>query len=1173
MRASIKSKKSVSKNKIRNSSFPIVGIGASAGGLEAVTQLFQTLPADTGMSFIYLQHLSTDYKSVLTELLSRETQMKVLKAKNGMRINADTVYVIPPGTEVVVKGRLIKLTDRKKRISPFLSIDAFFMALAEEHKENVMGVVLSGSATDGTLGLKAIKQGGGLTFAQDDSAKFNSMPKSAIAAGVVDFVLSPAEIAHKLVHISKSGYIKNEIVRKGKEDEIDNENTDLKRIIRLLHSGIGVDFTHYKMNTIKRRILRRMVLNKNKTLKAYSVFLSKNSTELNNLYNDLLINVTNFFRDTEAHLYLKTTLFPKLLKSKASGEVLRIWVAACSTGEEAYSMAMTLLEIQGNKSTSKNIQVFATDLSEEAIKKARLGEYTVQELDAISPERLKRFYTKSEGAYRISKAVRDMCVFAPHNILSDPPFSHVDFISCRNLLIYLEAAAQKKVITMFHYALNDGGYLMLGESETVGTSGNLFAHIKRKFKIYSRKKNSGTRTVPNVAFGSRRRTVLPNNANIPSRKHVSSNSIDLDKAIDSILLSHYIPASVIVNYDVDILQFRGGTSLYLQHPSGKASLNLFKLIRPEIAFELRTAIDNAIKTKKNIHKSGIEIKADATTKLVNIEVVPLSIKTSEPLLMILFHEQGEIDTPDRISNVDKNSSLQKDRKIKKLEEELSALRIDLRSITEEQEAANQELQSANEEIASSNEEFQSVNEELETSKEEIESTNEELITTNQELRMRNDLLTEANNYSEAILSTIHEPMIILDKNLRVKSANKSFYEKFRVKEPGTEGVLLHEIGKKQWNIPKLRKLIEEIYSKGKGFENFEVKLVFPGIGEKIILLNAKRIHQSSHNEHLVLLAMQDITERTRSLIREKEKEQLEKNILEYKTNNATLENAVEERTKKNEQVSLALENKNHELENINKKLTSFTYVASHDLQEPLRKIQLLASRILEKEEQNLSESGKDYFRRMRQAAKRMQSLIEDLLTYSQTTNEKTIFKKTDLNEILKEILEEFKEEIQKKKAKIIAEKLPVLNVIPFQFHQLLHNLIANALKFSNPRKAFHITIKSEMLKGGKLKKYRMESSLHDHSSGQELVEEKLLLHKKYCHITISDNGIGFDPKFNDRIFEVFQRLHGRAEYEGTGIGLAICKKIAENHKGFITASGKIDKGATFDIYLPVGLKV
>ncbi|MCE9538202.1 MAG: chemotaxis protein CheR, partial [Bacteroidetes bacterium] len=830
-------KKTAVKKTTKNNSFPIVAIGASAGGLEAVTQFFQNMPAKTGMSFIYMQHLSPDYKSVLVELLSRVTPMKVIEAENSMLINPNTVYAIPAGKEMIVSGRYIKLSPRKKNRSSFLSIDSFFSSLAEQHKEQVIGIVLSGSATDGTIGLKAIKHEGGLTFAQDDSAKFNGMPKSAIAAGVVDFVLSPKGIARKLVNFGKFGYVKHRIFGKGKENEIDDENVDLKRIIRLLHEGVGVDFTHYKMNTIKRRILRRMVLNKKKTLKVYATFLSKNSVELDMLFQDLLINVTNFFRDIEAHLYLKASVFPKLLKSKAPGETLRIWVAACSTGEEAYSMAMTILEIQGNKSNTKGVQIFATDLSEQAINKARIGEYTKQELEAVSAERLKRFYTKSDGGYRIAKSVRDMCIFAPHNILSDPPFSRVDFISCRNLLIYLESSAQKKVISMFHYALNDGGYLMLGESETIGTLGHLFANVNKKFKIYSRKKSTGLRVLPDTILGGRRTISTKKIVSIHSEKQISTNSIDLDKTIDSILLSNYVPASVIINYNMDILQFRGVTALYLQHSAGKASLNILKLIRPEIAFELRTAIHTAIKTKKRAEKSGIELRIDSSLKTIRLEVVPLNINREEPLLLILFNNQEKIEVLESTTNGAKNNSVLKDRRIKKLEEELMAMRNDLHSITEEQESANQELQSANEEIASSNEEFQSVNEELETSKEEIESTNEELTTTNQELQMRHELLTESYNYSEAILATIHEPMIILDKNVRVKSANKSFYKKFQMKEATTEGILLYELGNKQWNIPRLRKLIELVYSKGKGFENFEVKLHIQGIGETIMLLN------------------------------------------------------------------------------------------------------------------------------------------------------------------------------------------------------------------------------------------------------------------------------------------------------------------------------------------------
>ncbi len=669
------------------------------------------------------------------------------------------------------------------------------------------------------------------------------------------------------------------------------------------------------------------------------------------------------------------------------------------------------------------------------------------------------------------------------------------------------------------------------------------------------------------------------------QKHLITPAVDIDKAIDSIILSHYVPASVIINYDMEIIQFRGATSLYLQHAPGKASLNILKLIRPEIAFELRTAIHNAVKTKKTIHKSGIEFISNSSSKNLSLEVAPIKINKSEPLLLILFTEHEKPETFESHPKGAKQSASQKDRKIKKLEEELLAMRLDLRSITEEQESANEELQSANEEIASTNEEFQSVNEELETSKEEIESTNEELITTNQELQTRNELLIESESFSEAILSTIHEPMLILDKELRVKSTNKSFCEKFDIchisglkraekacfrcertisskradswtlsNVDSAAGIPLYELGNKQWDIPQLLKMIEAVNTKRKSFENFEVKASFDEKGEKgekTMLINGRHIVQTLHNENLTLLAFNDITEHNLNLIKEKEKEQLKKSIQEVKEHNTALEKAVRERTKQIEQASQILENKNKELENINEKLTAFNYVSSHDLQEPLRKIQLFAMHILENEEQNLSEKGKDYFDRMRQAALRMQTLIEDLLSYSRADNKKVKREITDINDIAKDVIEEFKEELKEKNAETDIHKRPILKVVRFQFHQLLHNLVGNAVKFSDPKKTLHITIKSEI------------------SKGEKLNNKNLQPHKKYFHISLSDNGIGFDPKYNDRIFEVFQRLHGKDEYKGTGIGLAICKKIVENHQGIITASGKINKGAVFNIYMPV----
>ena len=417
-----------------NKALQIVAIGASAGGLEAITELLQNITSNTGMVFIYIPHLSPDHKSLLTSLLAKATSMKVQEVTDKILMNPDRFYIIPPDKEMTVLDGHIQLTARSKERVVHLPIDTFFSSLAESYKEDAIGVVLSGSANDGTRGLLAIKAAGGLTFAQNDSAKFNSMPHSAITAGAVDFVLSPKDIAKELIRISKNDYVKRVTVKSAEKD-IENNNPDLNIILNLLLQQTHVDFSHYKLPTIKRRILRRMLLHKITSIKDYSIFATEQKGEIDILYQDLLINVTNFFRDTDAHEYLKVSLFPKMLKSKKTNEKLRIWVAACATGEEAYSLAMILLEIQGEQGTNIAIQIFATDLSITAITKARIGEYSKPVLEMVSPKRLQRFYTKTGSKYRITKVVRDMCVFAPHNILRDPPFSKVDFISCCNLFI------------------------------------------------------------------------------------------------------------------------------------------------------------------------------------------------------------------------------------------------------------------------------------------------------------------------------------------------------------------------------------------------------------------------------------------------------------------------------------------------------------------------------------------------------------------------------------------------------------------------------------------------------------------------------------------------------------------------------------------------------------------
>ncbi|HVD99908.1 MAG TPA: chemotaxis protein CheB [Cytophagaceae bacterium] len=1141
MKATTKNRKQVLAGKKENHIpvFTIVAIGASVGGLEAVSQLLQNLPVDTGMAFIYVQHLSRDHKSSLPSLLSAKTKMHVQEIKNMELMKPDNVYIIP-------HNRGIKVTDGHIKLVPLttgsaaISIDVLFCSLAETHKENVIGVILSGNAHDGTIGLKAIKEAGGLTFAQDESAQAGSMPRSAVASGVVDFILSPKEIARRLASFSKHGFLRSNAKRKKQAGFIEDTNPELKTIFELLHKQTGVDFSHYKIASIKRRLHHKMFKSGAKTIKEYTKLLLQKNDEIDNLYKDLLINITSFFRDTETFQYLKTSLLPKLLKSKTSHETLRIWVPACSTGEEAYSIAMLIAELQDSQSHKIPVQIFATDLSELAIRDARIGKYSQSDMMPLSSKRIKRFFTKTGDHYHIVKSLREMCIFAPHNILRDPPFFRMDFISCRNLLIYFDIAAQKKVLAILHFALNEGKFIMLGKSENTGTASPFFTEVNNKYKIYSRKKNTGVRKVPNL-IPHFPRTDIPEKKLVPYfKKNTLPDTVKFDNIIDSFLLLHYMPACAIINRDLDIIQFRGSTSLYLTHSSGKASLNILKMTRPECSLELRNAIYTAIKTKQPVRKADIEIKIDAKYRKISLEVNPLNIEWEEPLLLIVFaiQEQEEMQT----ENGSHKNNTQKDRKIKKLTEGLKNARTEIFSVIELQERAYEELQAANEEIVSTNEEFQTLNEELETSKEEIEATNEELISTNHELKMHNELLAESYDYSQTIIETIHEPMIILDKNLHVKSANNSFYKKFLVTKKETEGSLFFELGNKQWNIPKLREMLENIFSKNSSFENFEVTHMFPGIGEKIMLLNASRIIQKTHREKLILLAIEDITERMHYYIQEKKL--LKKDIRIHEANKIELEKAVMLQTKQ-------FNEKNIELENANKDLTSFTYISSHDLQEPLRKIQNFVSCLLEEENQNLSNDGKKYLQKTYQTANRMQALIEDLLIYSGTKNIDRKFEKTDLTVILNEVTKDFEEIINTKKAVIKSTILCEAHIIPFQFRQLIKNLISNSLKFSKTKVTPVIIIKSKMITGSKAGNKKLSPTVN------------------YCHISYHDNGIGFEPQYNERIFEVFQRLHSQEEYNGTGMGLAICKRIVENHNGIITATGILGKGAAFDIYIPV----
>ncbi|MEO7308747.1 MAG: chemotaxis protein CheB, partial [Ferruginibacter sp.] len=568
--------------------FPVVGIGASAGGLDAFKKLLKAIPEDSGMAYVLVQHLDPKHESLLPELLQKVTKLPVLEITDDIKVHPDHIYVIPSNKMMVATDGVLLLKPRpvKSNTERNLPIDLFFTSLAEVHQEHAIGVVLSGTASDGTQGLKAIKDHGGITFAQDEaSAEYEGMPHSAVQAGVVDFILPPQEIPKKLLEIINKTILSDEELQ-----NIPKQEEDIfKQILSLLRIRKGVDFTYYKQTTIRRRILRRMVVNKNEETGDYLKFLRGNNLEQDLLYQDMLIPVTSFFRDKKVFDNLCDTVFPAIIKNKIPGEITRVWVAGCSTGQEVFSFAICFKEFLGDN--HERIQIFGTDLSEPAITKARSGLYEKSEIDGISPERMKEYFTKSNGGYQVNKSIRDMCVFAHHNFLKDPPFGKMDCISCRNVLIYMEPYLQKKALTTFHYALNPKGFLLLGKSETTGGVPDLFAAVEKADKLYTRKDVPGRF----IQVASLRSEQILNRPSDSSKSEPLRT--DFQKTADDILLTKYTPAGVVVNETMDIVHFRGNTAKYLEQAPGKPSHNLLMMAKSGLGFELRNILHKA-KTDK-----------------------------------------------------------------------------------------------------------------------------------------------------------------------------------------------------------------------------------------------------------------------------------------------------------------------------------------------------------------------------------------------------------------------------------------------------------------------------------------------------------------------------------------------------------------------------------------------
>ena len=1104
--------------------FPVVGVGASAGGLEAFKRLIRAIPESSGMAFILVQHLEPNHESLLAEILQKITPIPVEEVTNNVHIEPNHIYIIPANKLLTASEGRLNLSSRFPPNERNMPIDLFFISLAEVYQSRAIGVVLSGTATDGTQGLKAIRDQGGTTFAQEQgSAAFRGMPQSAIDAGVVDFILAPEDIPLQIAKLTEGFEEASQA-----DDEKTGAEDAYRQLITLLRLRKGTDFTYYKQTTIRRRITRRMALTKKTSLAAYLGFFKDNTAEQDLLYQDILIPVTGFFRDPTAYEVISEAILPLLFKDKDADNSLRIWIAGCSTGQETYSMAICLHEYLGDKIDDYKIQIFSTDVSEQAIDTARKGVYSKGEITGLSPQRLEKYFEKVDGSFRVAKFIRDLCVFASHNFLKSPPFARMDFISCRNVLIYMEPFLQKRALSTFHYALRENGYLLLGRSETTAPAQDLFLPFERKEKVYIRK-SVPAKFLPLAASRLEHGAGTPE---IPVRKEPGRD--DFQRSADNMLLSRFSPPGVVVNQQLEIVQFRGPTSIWMEPGPGKPSLNVLKMTRDGLTFELRNVLHKARTENKPQVTADIPMTSGDEQQRVTIEVHPLP-NTVEPYFLILFRTTGSASTNTGASTA---GELPADRpesalslRNQQLEKELATLREDMRSIMEDQEAVIEELQSANEELLSGSEELQSLNEELETSKEEIQSTNEELTTLNQELFDRNEQLNLSRLYAESIVATIREPLLILDRNMQVRTANRSFYEKFDISEEQTEGRSLYTLGSGQWDIPALRTALGILLSREERITDIEISYPIKGAGARVLLLNASRIYRKDNAEQLILLAVEDVSE-----TRKREDEQ--------KLFSKELAKQVEQRTASLKEANAALKYSNENLE-------QFATIASHDLQEPLRKIRTFVTMLNQRHGTEVTDEAANLLKKIARQAQRMADLIYDVLNFSKILDA-SFFETTDLNAILQSVIHDFDLQIEHTEAVLRFGTLPIITAVPLQMKQLFSNLLSNALKFTRANVPPVIEISFRHLTPPELKAY---PQLDQNSS--------------YGEIVFADQGIGIDPIFSQRVFLIFQRLNASEQFEGTGVGLALCKRIVSNHKGEIYVDSNAGVGVRFHIILPL----
>lgn len=951
--------------------FLTVSIGASAGGLEAFEHFFAHMPPDSGLAFVLVSHLDPSHVSMLTEILQRVTSMSVVEVQDGMKVEPNSVYVIPPNRDMIISQGVLELSMPVMPRGQRMPIDLFLRSLAKDQGEKSIGIILSGTGTDGTLGLRDIHSMGGISFVQDPStAKYGGMPTSAIQAGCFTHILPVEKMPETLLKILHLQAVHHAT------PITPNETIGMSQILMLLRSSTGHDFSRYKKSTIGRRIERRMLQHNIKQTEVYLRYLKEFPAEVQCLFKELLINVTSFFRDPEAFIVLARDILPQLLEDKPEDHVFRVWVPGCSTGEEVYSIAILLQEFMDRTHQTFKVQIYGTDLDDSAIAKARTGVYLPNISPDLSPERLRRFFVKENGFYRVKKEIRDMVVFAIQNVIKDPPFTKLDMLSCRNLMIYLEPELQSRLVLSFHYSLKPGGILFLSPSESLGSHPNLFTILNRKWKIY---RSIHSTDSAHAVMASRLSWALVSGGKQPEEEMKKAKGTNFSELTRRMLLYSYAPASVVTDLKGEILFVYGDTGKYLGLAVGQPTFNAIDMAREGLQVELRNAIHTAAKLNEPTLNRELSIKTNDSFQPIYLSVRPLTDPESSQVLLLITFQDILHQMIDKTVQGKRGTGRTEKRRIEELERSLLLAKENLQITIEEQQASNEELKSINEELQSTNEELQSTNEELETSKEELQSINEELVTVNAELqekieqldnmqndmknlldninvgtifldqdmhirrfskeagriyrlidsdvgrpladiksdlldvsddllgdartvlvslvpserevqtignlwflvriqpyrtldnviqgvvmsftditqRIKADLSQDEKELAEDIVNTVREPLVVLDSELKIFSASRSFYRTFRLEAEETIGQSIYGLGnQEQWKVPALKELLETILPYNQSIEGYAMEYDFPVIGRRKILLNARRLISRKAETQLILLAME-----------------------------------------------------------------------------------------------------------------------------------------------------------------------------------------------------------------------------------------------------------------------------------------------------------------------------